>query len=175
MFLSRLCTAAWAGAQIQRANQQVRADAAICFKTCVCPEIKNAWGSCSVYLSSYSALAFTGKLAIRMYSFQGKQLRRWYLLTCSHCWLFEAQLSDLWDTFALWIGSVWCGKSNIWRLIGGTSLSDMLSHISFSINWMFPPLTARSDAVGTLFQRGGLITHQIDVARVEEYLTATAI
>lgn len=108
-------------------------------------------GFASAYLST--VLAFATSLTVKMCSFQGKKLRSRYLLTCSHCWLFEAQLSDLRDKFALWMCSVWCGKSNIWRLIGGTSLSDMLLHITFNINWMFLPLSVCSDPVRTAFSK----------------------
>lgn len=101
----------------------------------------------------FTALPFTANPTIKMFSFQRKRPGSWYLLTCSHCWLFVAQLSDLSDKFAPWLRSVWCGKSNIWRLIGGSSLSDMLLHITFNINWMFPPLSVCSDPVRTAFSK----------------------
>lgn len=119
--------------------------------------------------------AFAVNLTIKMCSFQGKQLRRWYLLTCSHRWLFEAQLSDLWDKSAPWVYSVWCGKSNILRLIGGTSLLDMLLHITFNIKWLLCLLSVWLWSHVNSPVRGGLINHQIDTDRVAEYLTATPI
>lgn len=143
-------------------------------KTCLCHEIKHAWGFCSACLSSFTLLAFTADLTIKMYSFQGKKEADICSLAAIADFLrLSYQISEinLPSGYAV---------SSVENLIFEGSLEEPARQIccytSLSIlTGCFHHSQCALILSGQPFQRGGLINHQIDMDRVEEYLTATPI